>query len=50
MDNRMLIGQSAKEAGLSPKLIRYYEKVGLIPPPARSETGYLSAGYRLFTQ
>ena len=50
MDNRLLIGQVAKEVGLSAKLIRYYEKVGLISPPARGQSGHTSLGYRLFTQ
>ena len=50
MDNRLLIGQVAKEVGLSAKLIRYYENVGLIPPPARGQSGHTSSGYRLFTQ
>ena len=50
MDDRLLIGQVAKEVGLSPKLIRHYEKVGLISPPARGQSGHTSLGYRLFTQ
>lgn len=50
MDSRLLIGQVAKEVGLNPKLIRYYEKIGLISPPARSESGYASSGYRLFNR
>ena len=50
MDSRLSIGQVAKEVDLNPKLIRYYEKVGLIPPLARSESGYASPGYRLFTR
>jgi len=50
MDNILLIGQVAKEVGLSTKLIRYYENVGLIPAPARGQSGHTSSGYRLFTQ
>ncbi len=38
------IGTVAKEIGLSVKAIRFYEKIGLIPPPERT----LSSGYRLF--
>ena len=50
MDNRLSIGQVAKEVGLNPKLIRYYEQVGLIPPPVRRESAYASPGYRRFTR
>jgi DNA-binding transcriptional MerR regulator len=34
------IGQLAERAGVSPKAIRYYEEVGLLPPPRRSDSGY----------
>lgn len=37
------IGQLAAELGLNPRTIRYYEAIGLLPPPQRSP-----AGYRLF--
>ena len=36
----MKIGTLAERAGLSTKTIRYYEKVGLIDPPPRTEGGY----------
>lgn len=39
------IGELAAEAGVNPKTIRYYEDVGLLPPPERSESGY-----RLYTR
>lgn len=43
------IGKAAKRSGLSRKLIRYYEAIGLIPPARRSASGPHSRGYRLFT-
>ena len=36
----MTIGAVAKQTGLSTKTIRFYEDKGLVPPPARSESGY----------
>ncbi len=36
----LTIGELAKELHLNPKTIRYYEEVGLLPKPRRSESGY----------
>lgn len=36
----MNISQAAKISGLSPKTIRYYERIQLIDPASRSENGY----------
>jgi len=34
------ISEAAQRSGLSAKMIRYYEDIGLITPPARSDSGY----------
>jgi len=39
-----LIGQVAVELGLNPKTIQYYEAIGLLPVPQRTD-----AGYRMYT-
>ncbi len=36
----LTIGELADELQLNPKTIRYYEEVGLLPEPRRSESGY----------
>jgi DNA-binding transcriptional MerR regulator len=36
----MLIGKLAAETGMSRKAIRLYEAHGILPPPARTGTGY----------
>jgi len=36
----MRIKQFARLTNLSPKTIRYYEDIGLLPPPHRLENGY----------
>lgn len=41
----MNIGQAAKRSELSAKMIRYYEEIGLLPIPQRSDSGY-----RIYTE
>lgn len=38
-----LIGQVAKDLGINPRTLRYYENLRLLPSPKRS-----SGGYRLY--
>lgn len=36
----MNIGQAADQSGVSAKMIRYYEQIGLISPPSRTDSNY----------
>lgn len=45
MQGGLTIGRLAAEAGVPTDTIRYYESVGLLPKPSRSE-----AGYRLYAR
>jgi MerR family transcriptional regulator, copper efflux regulator len=40
----MRIGELAERAGISTKAIRYYEQIGILPPPARTASGYRTYG------
>jgi len=36
----MNIGEASARSGVSAKMIRYYERIGLLPEPDRRESGY----------
>ncbi len=36
----MKIGELAERSGVTPKTVRYYESIGLLPAPERSASGY----------
>lgn len=40
------IGQAAEASGISAKMIRHYEIVGLIPPASRTYSGYRTYNHR----
>lgn len=40
MGNTMRIGELGQATGVDTETIRYYEKAGLLPDPARSDNGY----------
>lgn len=40
----MNIGQAAQASGVSERMIRHYEKIGLVPPAARRVSGYRDYG------
>jgi DNA-binding transcriptional MerR regulator len=41
----MTISKLASQAGVTPDTLRYYQRIGLLPPPERTR-----AGYRLFDE
>ena len=47
---KLKIGAAAKALGLSPKTIRFYEDIGLIPPPHREGSGWFAAGQRIYEE
>ena len=44
MNTTMRIGELGQATGVDAETIRYYEKAGLLPEPARSQNGYRAYG------
>ena len=42
----MNIGHVSRASGVSQRMIRHYEKIGLIPPAGRRDSGYRNFGER----
>ena len=40
----MQIAELAERVGVNPKTIRYYEEIGVLPPPDRAPSGYRTYG------
>ena len=38
-EERLTIGELARRAGVSTRTVRYYEEIGILPPPLRTQAG-----------
>ncbi|PLR82167.1 Hg(II)-responsive transcriptional regulator [Bacillus canaveralius] len=45
---QLLIGELAKKCDVNKETIRYYERIGLIPEPERTDSGYRMYSERIF--
>jgi Cu(I)-responsive transcriptional regulator len=50
MGERLTIGEAAAGSGVSAKMIRHYESIGLIDPPLRGENNYRFYDPRLINE
>lgn len=47
---KQTIGAVARKLGMSAKTLRYYEDVGLVPPPRRESGGWAMPGRRIYAE
>lgn len=43
--DKLNIGAAAKASGVTAKMVRHYEEIGLIPKPSRTSSGYRTYGH-----
>lgn len=40
MNDMLTVGEFARQAGVTPKTVRFYEEIGVLPPARRGPNGY----------